>query len=48
MKLRDSDGDMWVPDDGGWRCVSEGHYSWLPSREAVSMIWGPLSEVDDD
>jgi hypothetical protein len=46
-KYRDSEGDVWVPDDGQWHCVAEGHHTWLPTLESVDYIWGPLSEVEE-
>lgn len=46
-RLRDADGDEWVPEDGGWRCVDPDHHTWLPTREAVDYIWGPLTEVKE-
>lgn len=46
-KLRDSDGDEWVEVDGEWWCTNPAHHVWLPTREAVDYIWGPLSEVKE-
>ena len=44
-RLIDCDGDHWIPDDGGWLC-EEHPDCWLPDREKLDLIWGPLWEDD--
>jgi hypothetical protein len=44
MKVRDYDGDTWEQDEeGGWFFEE----SYLPDREILDTIWGPLSDVED-
>lgn len=47
MKLIDCDGDAWEERDGGWSCLGYPE-SWLPNRDALDLVWGPLYEEDDD
>jgi hypothetical protein len=57
MKLRDGDGDIWeLSSEGGWFLtiardgvlVPDDEENWLPNREVLEAIWGPLSEVEDE
>jgi hypothetical protein len=51
MKVRDCDGDIWESDEeGGWECTSDPGphgYSYLPNRESLEIVWGPLTELED-
>jgi hypothetical protein len=44
MRVVDVDGDEWEQVDGGdWVCLVA--MCWLPSREVLDRVWGPLTEV---
>lgn len=48
-KLRDSEGDVWEGDDEiGWTLDTEVGESWLANRNQLYVIWGPLSEVEEN
>lgn len=46
MKLRDWEGDVWEWDGEGWYKPSSE--SWLPDRETLNDVYGPLEEVEDE
>jgi hypothetical protein len=45
--LIDSEGDMWIPHDGGWLC-QEYPDCWFPDRDLLDKVWGPLVEEGED
>ena len=51
MKLRDAYGSIWESDgEGGWEhnpFTSHYDYCYLPNREVLEGIFGPLTEVED-
>jgi hypothetical protein len=45
-RVRDADGDIWEGNDAdGWRLDDVDAVSWLPTRDILDKIFGPLSEV---
>lgn len=48
-KLRDWQGDIWIPDpvNPGAYVLEYDNDGWFSCRDALNMVWGPLTEVGD-